>query len=151
MVQLKFGVTLRSSPMKTITSIALASVLVAATASGASAGGWDGPGGWKHRGGHRPHPQYNDYHQAPDAGGAIVAGAILGLTFGLLANQAFAEPEPYYYQPEPIYEPEPFQHADAGAYLDHVEWCRANYRSYNEETDTFRDFQGVIRRCVAPY
>lgn len=144
--------------MKALTSIALASLVVAASATGASAGEWGGPGGWKRHGGH-PRAHHQTYYQAPDAGGALLAGAILGLTFGLLANQAFAEPEPYYqqepaYDPEPIYEPEyeprPFQHADAGAYLDHVERCKATYRSYNEESDTFVDFQGVVRRCLEP-
>ena len=137
--------------MKALTSIALASLVVAASATGASAGG-SGPGGWKRHGGH-PHAHHQTYYQAPDAGGALLAGAILGLTFGLLANQAFAEPEPYY-EPEPTsepeYQPQPFQHADAGAYLDHVERCKATYRSYNEESDTFVDFQGVVRRCLEP-
>jgi hypothetical protein len=144
--------------MNKFTAIALASVVaastVAATATSASAGGWGGPGGWKRHGDH-PHRHYQTYQQAPDAGGALVAGAFLGLTLGLLANQAFAEPEPYYeqepaYDPEPIYEPQSFRHADAGAYLDHVERCKATYRTYNEETDTFRDFQGVVRRCLEP-
>jgi hypothetical protein len=139
--------------MKTLTSIALAGALVAATASGASAGGWNGPGGWQRHGGphHYPRPQHHVYQPAPDNGGALFAGAILGLTFGMIASQAFQQPEPYYAEPQfqEDYPPQ-FEQDYAAVDMDHVEWCAATYRSYNRDSDTWIDFQGVVRQCVEP-
>lgn len=151
--------------MKTFTSIAMAGVLAAttvvATATAASAGGgWGGPGGnhRHHHGG--PQPHYQTYHhQEGDAGGALVAGAFLGLAFGLIASEALA-PDPYppqAYQPQyapeyddsEIYSEGPYEEEEQYAAVSaHADWCRAKYKTYNEESDTFVDFRGVVRRCV---
>ena len=125
--------------MKTLASIALAGALAAtsvgATATGASAGSWGG--GWQHHGAH-----HNTYYVAPDAGGALVAGAILGLTLGMLAAPAFAEPPP-----PPLY----YRSYAAIADEEHFDWCAATYETYNGESDTWVDFRGVEHRCVEPY
>lgn len=33
----------------------------------------------------------------------------------------------------------------------HVQWCRANYRSYDRSTDTFVAYGGAVKRCMSPY
>jgi hypothetical protein len=132
--------------MKILTSIvvagALAATSIAATATGASADGWDHQG-WDH---HRPYHHNSQviYRSSPDAGGALFAGALLGLAFGAIASNSFAEP-----QPQPLELPPP--HPNYAAADDHYAWCARTYRSYNGETDTFFDFQGIERRCVTPY
>lgn len=127
--------------MRTLTSVALAGALaasaVAATATGASAGGWH----------HGPYPPTHNYYYGPDAG-AVAAGAIIGLAFGALASQAFA-PAPYYYYPYP---PAPPPVYPSYAYGNpHTAWCAEQYSTYNPETDTWMDFQGVVHVCFGPY
>jgi len=141
--------------MKTFTSIAAAALagatLLSASATGASAGGWDDGDGWyRHRGYHQPHVVYRDRR---DDGGALVAGAFLGLALGALATEpqpVFVEPEPVLVEPEPApYLPPPHPNYTF-AEDQHVAWCSQTYRSYNAERDTFFDFQGVERRCITP-
>jgi hypothetical protein len=139
--------------MKTLTSIvvagALAATTIVASAAGASAGGWNGPGQWD--GGwnkHRPHFERGprvEYRSGPDAGGALLAGAFLGLAFGAIASQSFAQPAP---EPEPIYLAPP--HPNYAAADAHFTWCTRTYSSYNGERDTFIDFQGIERVCIDP-
>jgi hypothetical protein len=135
--QVEFG------PMKSLTSIVLAGAVamsaVAASTTGASAGGWHG-----HHGQYHP-PMYQGYYYGPDAG-AVAAGAILGLAFGALAAEAFV-PAPYY-----AYPPAPPPVYPTYAYGDpNTAWCAAQYSSYNPETNTWADFQGVIHVCFGPY
>lgn len=33
----------------------------------------------------------------------------------------------------------------------HVDWCRARYRSYNPQTDTFLGYDGYRHYCYSPY
>jgi hypothetical protein len=128
--------------MRIIAPIAIAATLAALTATSASAGNWNGPYPYHHR----PHPGPTVvYRSAPDNGGALVAGAVLGLAFGAIASQAFAAPPP----PEPVYLPPP--RPNLAAVDAHIAWCSQKYRSYNAERDTFIDFQGIERLCVDPY
>jgi hypothetical protein len=69
-----------------------------------------------------------------------VAGTVFGLAVGALASQAFAAPA--YYPPPPVLYPAPDPH---------IQWCAATYNSYDARTDTWVDFQGITRRCIAPY
>ena len=136
--------------MKILTSIvvagALAATSIAATTAGANAGDWDHHDGWDY---HRH--QHVIYRQAPDAGGALFAGALLGLAFGAIASDAFAGPQPFA-EPQSFAGPQlPPPHPNYAAVDDHYTWCSRTYRSYNAETDTFFDFQGIERRCVTPY
>jgi hypothetical protein len=137
--------------MKTIVSLAVAGALavgsIAASLSSASAGQWNG--NW---GKHAPYPhgpyQYHQkhYQSGPDVDGALIAGTFLGLAFGALASQSYAEPVP---PPEPVYLAPP--HPNFAAVDQHIAWCSANYRSYNAERDTFIDFQNIERPCLDPY
>jgi hypothetical protein len=136
--------------MKILASIAVAAALAAGTATGASAGGWGphgpygGPyGGPYHGPYHKPHVVYRS---GPDAGGALLAGAFLGLAFGALASQTYDPPPP---APEVEYLPPP--HPNFAAADAHFAWCTKTYTSYNAERDSFIDFQGIERPCVDPY
>jgi hypothetical protein len=131
--------------MNAFTSIALAGALAAAgvgaTATGASADG--------------RHHYYRPYaHNSYNPGPAIVAGTVFGLAAGVIASQAFAAPA--YYPPAPVYyypppPPPPMQYPAYASADPHIQWCAATYNSYNVQTDTWVDFQGVARRCIAPY
>lgn len=137
--------------MKILVSLAVAGALaaggIAATATGASAGQWNG--NWNQHGpyhgpyNYRPH---QTYRSGPDVGGALVAGAVLGLAFGALASHPYAEPVP---APDVIYLPPP--HPNYAAVDAHFAWCSKTYRSYNGERDSFIDFQGIERPCIDPY
>ena len=62
------------------------------------------------------------------------------------ASQSFAEPAP---APQPIYLAPP--HPNYAAADNHFTWCSQTYKSYNGESDTYVDFQGVERQCIDPY
>ena len=47
--------------------------------------------------------------------------------------------------PPPVYYPR------RGWAQAHVDWCFANYRSYNPATDTFMGYDGYAHRCISPY
>ena len=32
----------------------------------------------------------------------------------------------------------------------HVAWCDQHYRSYNQATDSYRGFDGLLYRCISP-
>jgi hypothetical protein len=136
--------------MKIVAPIAIAATLAALTATAASAGGWGPYGG--------PGPGYDPYHRphhgptmvyrsGPDAGGALLAGAFLGLAFGAMVSQSMAGPPAP--EPEPMYLPPP--RPNYAAVDRHIAWCTQTYRSYNAERDTFLDFQGIERLCIDPY
>lgn len=135
----------------TMAGVATATIVVAAAGT-ASAGNWNGGGNgyWKYHD-HRPHVIYRERN---DTGGAIVAGAFLGLALGALASQPPPPPQPYVYEPyayEPALPP-PHPAYNVAAVADqHVAWCSQNYRSYNAERDTFIDFEGYERPCVTPF
>jgi hypothetical protein len=141
--------------MKIIGSIAIAAALAASTASAANAGGWGGgpyggPGPYGYGQGpyhHRPHGPAVVYRDSGNAGGALLAGAFLGLAFGAIASQSMAPPPPP--APEPDYLPPP--RPNLAAVNRHVAWCSQTYRSYNAERDTFFDFRGIERVCLDPY
>ena len=139
--------------MKILVSLAIAGALaaggIAASSTGASAGQWNG--NWnKHgpypHGPYQQHQQHQNYQSGPDIGGALVAGAFLGLAFGALASQpTYVEPV----EPDTIYLPPP--HPNYAAIDTHYAWCAKTYRSYNGERDSFIDFQGIERLCIDPY
>jgi hypothetical protein len=33
----------------------------------------------------------------------------------------------------------------------HVAWCQAHFRSYSAATDSYRGYDGLAHRCIAPY
>lgn len=128
--------------MRTLSSVVLAGAIAASSvammATGASAGG-----GWHHQ--HGPYPQSYNYYYTDNGVGALAAGAIIGLTFGAIASQAFAPPAYYYPPPPPPVYP-------IYAYSDpHVSWCAAHFPDYNAETNTWADYYGVIHICTGPY
>lgn len=128
--------------MKKIASIALAGVL-AATAIGASVTTAAAGDGWRNG-----PPRH--YHHYPRGNGAnLAAGALFGFTLGAIASQAFAPPVYYppvqvYYPPVPVYPVYPV-YGDPNA-----TWCAQQYHSYNPQTNTWVDFQGVVHVCYGP-
>jgi hypothetical protein len=122
--------------MKRLASAALAGALaigtVAATGASASADPY-----------YPYHPHH--YHGGYDDGGGFVAAGILGLATGLVASQVFSP------EPPPPPSPYPYYAAGYGADDAHLQWCEATYRSYDPETDLWRDYQGIPHRCQGPY
>jgi hypothetical protein len=118
--------------MKRLASAALAGALaigtVAATGASASAD---------------PYYPYHPHHYHD--GGGFVAAGILGLATGLVASQVFSP------EPPPPPSPYPYYAAGYGADDAHLQWCEATYRSYDPETDLWRDYQGIPHRCQGPY
>ena len=67
--------------------------------------------------------RHRRYYHRHDNGGAVAAGAIIGLALGaILANQA-------------------------AQYNRSVEWCMRRYRSYDPRTHTWIDYHGRVRYC----
>ena len=125
--------------MKPLTTAALAGALalsaVALTSTAADADG-------RHR-----------HSSGSNAGAALAAGAILGFAFGALTTPSYAPPYygPYYaypYLPPPPPAPIFYPRVTSA----HVAWCSNRYGVwYNPATDTWTDYYGVTRRCIAPY
>jgi hypothetical protein len=133
--------------MKRLVSAALVGVLAIGTVAATSATAGADPY-WQH---HHSYPHYNghgDWHGGGDDGAGYLAAGIIGLTAGLVASQAFApEPPP----PPPYYPAYPTYASGYGGDASHIQWCEATYRSYDPETDLWRDFQGYMHRCQGPY
>ena len=137
--------------MKTA-SLALAAVLVTASAVPSLAGG-------------RHH----------DHTGDVIAGAAVGALGGLLLGQALSGPtyaEPVYVAPAPVYVAPPvyapprvvYRAAPVPVYDEpvydapyespadeHAAWCASRYRSYDVVDDTWVDRYGRVRACVSPF
>jgi hypothetical protein len=131
-----------------IASLALAAVLVTASAAPSLAGG-------------RHH----------DNSGDVLAGAAVGVLGGLLLGQALSGPsyaEPVYVAPAPVYvappprvvyRPAPVPVYDEPVYVgpydspsdEHAAWCASRYRSYDVVDDTWVDRTGRVRACISPF
>lgn len=126
--------------MNRLVSAALVGVLaigsVAASAAAASADPY-----YQH---HHSYPHYYGHGGGYNDGGGYVAAGILGLTAGLVASQVLS--------PEPPPPPPSYTYYASGYGDDaHIQWCERSYRSYSPETDLWRDYQGILHRCAAPY
>jgi hypothetical protein len=120
--------------MKTIASVALAGGLATALAvaaiAPASAHDW------------RPsHPRSHNWYPGPGAG--FATGAAIGLAYGALAAPYYGPPAYAYYPPAP---PPPV----AYGWSEHVNWCAAQYNTYDPSSDNWVDYYGVAHRCVGP-
>ena len=56
-----------------------------------------------------------------------------------------------YNLPPFYYAPSPYRIQPRVVYSGHVEWCMANYRSYDPVSDTFVGYDGLQHACVSPY
>jgi hypothetical protein len=74
-------------------------------------------------------------------GGAVVAGAVIGLAAGLIAGHAYAGPH-YAYRPGRVY----YRYGYRG-YESRKHWCASRFRSYDWESGTYVDRYGRIRYC----
>ena len=130
--------------MKRLTSVALAGVLAVATVAttfGSADAAWRG--------------RYYGGYRGGCVGCGFAAGAVTGLALGAIATAPYGpyyRPyyRPYYAAPAYYYGPPPppprYYAANA-----HVNWCLANYRSYNPATNTFVGYDGYAHICVGPY
>jgi hypothetical protein len=124
--------------MKVLASAALATALAVGSVAGITTSASADPYYPYHH-----HAHYYGYH---DDGGGYLAAGILGLATGFVAAQVFAPAPP---PPPPPY---PYYTVGYGGDDDaHIQWCEATFKSYNPETDLWRDFQGVPHRCQGPY
>jgi hypothetical protein len=85
--------------------------------------------------GHRHrHHHHHRHHRRNDVGGAIAAGAALGIIGGIMAAQA----QPRYYEPAPVYvEPRGDVHA----------YCFSKFKSYDPESGTYLGYDGYRHPC----
>ena len=76
------------------------------------------------------------------AAAGVVTGAIVGAH-----HRRYREPDVVYVErrPRTVYVE---RHSN---YDRHVRWCYANYRSYDEYSDSFKPFRGPRRRCNSPW
>ncbi|MEO1199542.1 MAG: BA14K family protein [Pseudomonadota bacterium] len=100
---------------------------------------------------HRSHRHHRGhvYRHHNDNGGAVIAGAIIGLAAGAIIAGALDQPDAYVVGPAPTY----------GGHVGHVghapepfsrEWyayCSAKYRSFDAATGTFQPYHGPRRLC----
>jgi hypothetical protein len=125
--------------MKRLTSVALAGVLAVATVAttlGSADAGWRGRG----------------YYGGGCVGCGFAAGAVTGLALGAIATAPYRPYyRPYYYGAPAYYAPVAPRYYPAYAGNAHVDWCLANYRSYNPGTNTFIGYDGYAHICVGPY
>ncbi|MCB1494780.1 MAG: BA14K family protein [Bauldia sp.] len=132
--------------------LGLASITAAPTAASAA---------WKGKNNNYQHQKYNN-HNTWTPGVGFAAGALVGLGVGALVTaprtapryyappprpRYYAPPAPAYYRPPPP----PVYYPRRAWRQAHVDWCLANYRSYNPATDTFMGYDGYAHRCISPY
>jgi hypothetical protein len=90
--------------------------------------------------------RHHCYNCGWSPGGALVTGAFVGLGIAALTSPT------YYYPPPP-----PRSYAPRARFVapstgnPHIDWCSATYRSYSAESDTWVDYNGVVRPCIGPY
>ncbi|MCW5773851.1 MAG: BA14K family protein [Rhodospirillaceae bacterium] len=88
-------------------------------------------------------------------GPGFATGAVVGLGLGVLATtpRYVAPPPRVYYAPPPppVYYAPPPPRAYYRWTQAHVDWCYANYRSYNAANNTFVGYDGYLHQCVGPY
>jgi hypothetical protein len=46
---------------------------------------------------------------------------------------------------------EPYYGGGASDWDLHVEWCHDRYRSYREDLDAYKGYDGKWHRCINPY
>jgi BA14K-like protein len=74
-------------------------------------------------------------------GGAIVAGAVIGLAAGMIAGSAYAGPH-YYHGPRRVYHGYGYR-----GYESRKHWCASRFRSYDWGSGTYVDRYGRVRYC----
>jgi hypothetical protein len=137
--------------MKAIASVAIAAIIAATslttTIAPANAGSFQfgvhyNNGGYYYGGHHRKRHHHHRRHHS-GVGGAVAAGAILGLALGAMGTPN------YYYQPRPRgYYPYAVGHS---ANAQHVSWCHNRYKSYNARTNAWFGYDGYYHQCRSPY
>lgn len=133
--------------MNKIVSVAVAGALAAATI-GATASTAAAGNGWRNYDG----PRHGHHHRGPGPGPGLAAGALFGFFAGAIASQAFSPPPVYYPPVQVYYPPAPPVYPVYPVYGNpNTTWCAQEYRSYNPQTNTWVDFQGVVRVCYGPY
>jgi hypothetical protein len=139
--------------MRTIASLAAASLIaatsLASTTVTADAGGkhWNGGGGYGYSKQHYYKHRHNNNGWNP--GAALATGAILGLAIGSMATPRYYAPPPppvYYAPPAP-----PPGYYYGGPTAQHVSWCEGRYRSYDARYNTWVDYDGFVHQCVSPF
>jgi hypothetical protein len=89
-------------------------------------------GGYRH-GGYR----YGG-HRRNNVGGAIAAGAAIGIIGGIIASQA----QPRYYEPAPVYRAPVY-----GAPVGDDAYCFSKYKSYDPQSGTYLGYDGYRHPC----
>lgn len=85
--------------------------------------------------GHR-HRHHHHHHRRNNVGGALAAGAAIGIIGGIIASQA----QPRYYEPAPVYRA-PAYGGDVHAY------CFSKFKSYDPESGTYLGYDGYRHPC----
>ena len=64
--------------------------------------------------------------------------------------RVYVEPR-IYYRPAPRYIVREPRYVRRSNYNRHVRWCRNKFWNYDAQSDTFINYDGVVRRCRSPY
>jgi hypothetical protein len=88
--------------------------------------------------GHR-HRHHGHHHRRNNVGGALAAGAAIGIIGGIIASQA----QPRYYEPAPVYRAPAY----GGPGGDFHAYCFSKYKSYDPESGTFLGYDGYRHPC----
>jgi hypothetical protein len=83
--------------------------------------------------GHRHGGYRHGGYRRNNVGGAIAAGAAIGIIGGIIASQA----QPRYYEPAPVY----------GAPVGDDAYCFSKYKSYDPESGTYLGYDGYRHPC----
>jgi hypothetical protein len=88
--------------------------------------------------GHRHGGYRHDGYRRNNVGGALAAGAAIGIIGGIIASQA----QPRYYEPAPVYGQRVY-----GAPDGDDAYCFSKYKSYDPESGTYLGYDGYRHPC----
>ena len=92
----------------------------------------------------------------------VIIGAIIG---GVIAKEVYSDKKHHksyqsrkhnhHVKKQKYHAPKHKYHTPEPEYVDykraHVNWCYSNYRTYDVRSNTFKDYDGYLKKCYSPY